>query len=259
MTTFTWNISPVLLDFGSVQVRWYGLLFASGFLLGLQIMKKIYTLEAKDVQHLDTLMIYLVLGTVIGARLGHCLFYEPQYYLSNPLKILAVWQGGLASHGGGIGSLISLFLFTRKTETPFLWFLDRLCIPAALAGSLIRIGNFFNSEIIGTPVNLPWAVIFERIDPLPRHPVQIYEAISYFLIFVFLFFFYQKFRERFNPGILSGVLFVSVFTSRFFLEFVKTKQAVYSLGIPLNTGQLLSIPFIIAGTFLIFKAMKVLH
>ena len=161
-------------------------MFAAAFILGYQIMKWIYLHEGKNIRNIDQLLLYLIGGTIIGARLGHCLLYDPSYYLSNPIKILAVWEGGLASHGGGVGVLIGLYLYKRKTQESYLWLLDRIAIPTALTAFFIRIGNLFNSEILGVPATVPWAVIFERIDSIPRHPAQVYEASSYVLIFFLL-------------------------------------------------------------------------
>lgn len=252
MDYFVWNINPVLLDLKIVQVRWYGLLFALAFLSGFYLMTKICEKEKKDL-NLDNLLIYIVLGTIIGARLGHCLFYEPLYYLSNPVKILAVWEGGLASHGGGIGVLTALYLFVRKNNESFLWLVDRLSIPTALAGAFIRTGNFFNSEITGIKTSVPWAVVFTRNDNIPRHPVQVYEAISYFIIFLVLLFLYKIRGKSIKKGSLFGIFLVMIFCVRIFLEFFKSVQSSYNVDFFLSTGQILSIPFIFAGLFLIFR------
>lgn len=214
-------------------------------------MRWVYLREGQDVRQLDRLLFYLIGGSIIGARLGHCLFYDPVYYFENPIKILAVWEGGLASHGGGIGVLVSVYLFKRKTDISYLWLLDRLVVPTALAAFFIRIGNFFNSEIVGVPTSVPWAVIFERVDSIPRHPVQLYEAISYILIFTALFLGYKYWKWMSRAGVLSGLFLVLVFTARIIIEFVKTKQEAYSIGLWASTGQLLSVPFVLAGIALI--------
>lgn len=252
MDYLVWNINPVLLDLKFVQVRWYGLFFALAFLSGFYLMTKICEKERKDL-NLDSLLIYIVFGTIIGARLGHCLFYEPLYYLSNPVKILAVWEGGLASHGGGIGVLTALYLFVRKNNESFLWLVDRLSIPIALAGVFIRTGNFFNSEITGIKTSVPWAVVFIRNDSIPRHPVQVYEAFSYFIIFLVLLFLYKINGKNIKKGSLFGFFLVMIFCARVFLEFFKSVQSSYDLDFFLSTGQILSIPFIFAGLFLIFR------
>jgi prolipoprotein diacylglyceryl transferase len=198
----------------------------------------------------------MIVGTIIGARLGHCFLYDPYYYLSNPVKILAVWEGGLASHGGGIGVVLSLYLYKRKTQESYLWLLDRVAIPTALAAFFIRIGNLFNSEIIGIPTQGPWAVIFEKVDSIPRHPAQVYEALSYILIFFILMFIYKKRERQLNNGLIFGVFLILIFTSRFFIEFVKSSQESYSTSFWMSTGQILSIPFIIAGILLIIVTFK---
>jgi prolipoprotein diacylglyceryl transferase len=254
MDYFVWNADPILVDFGMLQIRWYGLLFAAAFLTGYQIIKSIYLKENKNVENIDSLFVHIFLGTLIGARLGHCLFYDPVYYLSDPVKILYVWQGGLASHGGGIGIFISLYIYSKRFKESYIWILDRLAIPTALAGAFIRTGNFFNSEITGTPSSMPWAVVFKRIDFVPRHPVQLYEALSYALIFIFLIFLYKKFYKSLNSGMLFGVFLSCVFSARFFLEFLKVKQASYNLTGFLSAGQILSIPFIAAGIFFIIRS-----
>lgn len=256
MEYLTWDIDPNLIAIGDIQVRWYGIMFAIAFILGYQIMKWIYIREEKNIQNIDQLLFYLIGGTIIGARLGHCLLYDPSYYLSNPIKILAVWEGGLASHGSGIGVLVGLYLYKRKTQESYLWLLDRIAIPTALAAFFIRIGNLFNSEIIGIPASVPWAVIFKRVDLVPRHPAQVYEALSYALIFFLLMFIYKTSERRLYNGVIFGVFLVSVFTSRFFIEFVKTKQEAYSSGFWMSTGQVLSIPFVMAGVVLILMALK---
>jgi len=256
MGYLTWNIDPNLIAIRGIQVRWYGLMFATAFILGYQIMKWIYLREKRNTQNLDRLLFYLIGGTIIGARLGHCIFYDPSYYLSNPLKILAVWEGGLASHGGGVGVLIGLYLYKQKTQESYLWLLDRVAIPTALAVFFIRIGNLFNSEILGVPTSVPWAVIFERIDTVPRHPAQVYEALSYILVFILLMFIYKKGQGKLNNGVIFGVFLVSVFTSRFFIEFVKTKQEAYSSEYWMSMGQILSIPFVVAGVVLVLMAFK---
>jgi len=252
----TWNIDPTLIAIGGMEIRWYGLMFATAFLLGYEIMKWIYIREKKDIQYMDQLLIYIIGGTIIGARLGHCLFYDPDYYLANPLKILAVWEGGLASHGGGVGALTGLYLYKLKTRESYLWLLDRIAIPAALAGSLIRFGNLFNSEIVGIPTAVPWAIIFERVDAVPRHPVQVYEALSYLMIFFILMVIYRKGGGKPKAGLIFGMFLVLVFTARIFMEFVKTIQEAYSLDSWMNTGQMLSVPFLVAGVVFLICSFK---
>ena len=256
MHYFVWDANPVALAFGPFHVYWYGILFATAILAGLEFMKRVYRLEGKDENTIEPLFIYAVIGIVIGARLGHCFFYDPDYYLAHPLKIFAVWEGGLASHGGGLGVLIALYLGCKKYKINFMWLIDRLVIPTALFGFFVRMGNFMNSEIIGKPTDVSWAIIFARVDNLPRHPAQLYEAFSYLAIFFILTFIYKKQYQKLKPGFIFGLFLVLVFTVRFLVEFVKTRQADYSLGIGLNTGQLLSIPFLLLGLFMIYYALR---
>ncbi|MDY0360663.1 MAG: prolipoprotein diacylglyceryl transferase [Desulforegulaceae bacterium] len=253
MDFFVWNTDPILIDFGLLKIRWYGLFFALAFISGYYLFEQMCRLEKKSDINLDNLLIYIVAGTVVGARLFHCFFYDPQYYLSNPLKIIAVWEGGLASHGGGLGALISLYIYSKKNKEPFFWLVDRLSIPTALAGAFIRTGNFFNSEIAGTKTLVPWAVVFIRNDNIPRHPVQLYEAFSYFVIFLVLLFIYKIRGKNIKSGSLFGIFLVTIFSARIFLEFFKSVQSSYNFDFFLSTGQILSIPFILAGFYLVFR------
>jgi prolipoprotein diacylglyceryl transferase len=249
-------MNPIAFSFGSVRVFWYGIFFATAILTGLQYMKWVYKQENRDADSLETPFIYVVIGIVIGARLGHCLFYDPAFYLAHPMKIFAVWEGGLASHGGGLGVIIALWLYTKKYKLNLLWLIDRLAIPTALFGFFVRMGNFMNSEIIGKPTEVPWAIIFSRVDNLPRHPTQLYEAISYLIIFLVLAYIYNKKRTFLNNGFLFGLFLVLIFSARFMIEFVKVKQAAYTSEISLTTGQDLSIPFLFAGVFLIIWSLR---
>lgn len=252
-----WNISPDIVTIGPFTIRWYGLLFALSFIVGFQIMTVIFKKENRSDEHLNDLIWYMLLGTVIGARLGHCLFYNPVYYLSNPLEILMVWKGGLASHGAAIGILTALFLFTKRNkEYTFLWLLDRIVITVALGGFFIRMGNLFNSEILGVQTDLPWAFIFASVDTVPRHPAQLYEAISYLIIFISLIIYYFRTKGKFKPGLIFGIFLTALFLVRFLIEFIKEDQTYFEQGMPLNMGQLLSIPFIIMGIYLIFRKDK---
>jgi prolipoprotein diacylglyceryl transferase len=236
------------------------LLFALSFVLGYQVMLKIFTHEGHSQKQLDSLTVYMILGTVIGARLGHCLFYEPAYYLSHPIEILKVWNGGLASHGAALGILLSLYLFAKKNKnTDYSWLLDRVVIVVALAGFFIRLGNFFNSEIIGLPTDLPWAVIFHRIDELPRHPSQLYESITYLGIFIVLWFRYKKWQEKTPKYAIFSLFLILIFTARFLIEFTKENQSLFENGMMLNMGQLLSLPLIVLGIVLFVKSRKEQH
>ncbi|MCX7606196.1 MAG: prolipoprotein diacylglyceryl transferase [Bacteroidia bacterium] len=254
-TYVNWNISPEILRIGPIALRWYGLLFALGFFIGFYLMRGIYRREGRPEKDLDTLLWYILIGTVVGARLGHCFFYEPSYYLANPLDIVKVWEGGLASHGGTIGVLIALYLYTRKkADQPFLWLADRLAIPTALTATLIRLGNLFNSEIFGKITTVPWAFIFERVDPHPRHPTQLYEASLYAVLFGLLLILYRRGRYEAKPaGWPLGLFLIWVFGWRWVVEWVKEPQEAFYLGLPLNMGQILSIPFFLIGLYLLFR------
>jgi phosphatidylglycerol:prolipoprotein diacylglycerol transferase len=252
-----WNVDPEIFHIGIISIRYYSLLFMLSFIVGIYIFQWVYKRENKPKEALDPLLIYMLLGTVIGARLGHCLFYDASYYLSHPIKIFKVWEGGLASHGAAIGILLSLYLFSRKhPEQPFLWLVDRIVITVALAGSFIRLGNLFNSEIIGKPADVPWSFVFERVDNIPRHPTQIYESVAYFIIFVILFRIYKKYGSATPRGYLLGLFLVFVFGFRFFVEFLKENQVAFESGMALNMGQILSIPAVIGGMILIYYSLK---
>ncbi len=257
ISSIFWNVSPEIIKLGPISLRWYGLLFALGFVFGYMILTKIYKLEKKPQADLEQLSIYVILGTVIGARLGHCLFYDPVYYLSNPLEMIKVWEGGLASHGAAIGILISIYLITKKQkDKTMLWILDRLVIVVALAAVLIRLGNLFNSEIIGKATDVPWAFIFVRVDDVPRHPAQLYESIFYLISFIIVYFTYMKTQKKSKQGFIFGLFLVLIFGFRFFVEFVKENQSAFEQGLTLNMGQILSIPFVIAGLYFIFRKVK---
>lgn len=220
-------------------------------------MVQIYRSEKRPEEHLSSLFLYILLGTMIGARVGHVLFYQPDYYLARPWEILMIWQGGLASHGGFIGVLLALYLYVRKyRELTFLELGDRLVIATLPAAGLIRIGNLFNSEIIGVPTNLPWAVVFLRVDDLPRHPAMLYEAILYVLVFAVLYVAYWKSDIIKIPGRVLGAAFVACFTARFLIEFVKEDQVLFEQYLPLNLGQVLSIPFVVIGFQLLLKTAR---
>lgn len=252
-----WDVSPELFSLGPLTIRWYGLLFALGFLLGFQLMAKIFEREKKPIEDLNRLFYHVIIGTIVGARLGHCLFYDPEYYLSNPIEILKIWHGGLASHGGAIGIVTGVYLYSRRhPDQSLVWVLDRLAIPAMLGASFIRIGNLFNSEIVGNPTDMPWAFIFIRVDMLPRHPAQLYEAIVYVLVFLFLLYGYWKLDLHQRRGLLLGSLLTSVFSARILIEFIKERQESYMVGLPLNVGQLLSIPAVLIGLYFIFKSLN---
>jgi prolipoprotein diacylglyceryl transferase len=254
-----WNVDPTLFRLGPLAPRWYGLLFASGFLIGFYLMRHVFQRENRPETDLDFLLLYLLGGTVIGARLGHILFYAPGYYLMNPAEIIAIWEGGLASHGGLIGVPVAIWLYSRRRDDqPFVWLLDRLAAPVALTGSFIRLGNLFNSEILGKPADLPWAVVFERIDQTARHPVQVYESISYFLIFVLLWGLYRHWGEDTPRGLLIGGFLSLIFGVRIVWETFKVEQAHFELALPLgmSMGQLLSVPAVAVGLWLVWRSFQ---
>lgn len=263
-----WDVRPEIFSIpdnialiGGLSVRWYGLLFAMSFIVGYILMKKIFDNEGIGEKVLDQLSTYMLIFTIVGARLGHCLFYEPAYYFSNPLEILKIWEGGLASHGAAVGILVGLYFFSKANKKPFLWTMDRIVIVVALAGFFIRMGNLMNSEIFGDVTDLPWGFVFTRyydtnlaVDP--RHPTQIYEALSYLLIFVFLFRSYWKEKGKTTNGELFGYFLVLLFSVRFLIEFIKVPQVGFEADMALNMGQILSIPFVLIGIYLLYKAKQ---
>ena len=260
-----WNVDPEITQIGSFAPRWYSLAFLFGFIIGYYILHRIYVEDKADTETLDTLLLYLIIGTVFGARIGHCLFYEWDYFQHHLLEILLPVQfepefrftgfTGLASHGGAIGVLIAQWLYSRKvSKKPLIWLLDRIGIPIMLVGCFIRLGNLMNSEILGHPSDLPWAFVFEKIDAIPRHPVQIYESIAYFIIFIILYLLYWKTDIKHKTGRLLGVFTVLLWSTRFFLEFFKRSQGDFenTLGL-LTTGQWLSIPLVLVGIYFMVK------
>jgi len=257
MHPLVWNVDPDILSLGAFHLRWYGLFFALGFFLGYLIMTQFYRWEERPLENLSDLFLYLFLCTIIGARLGHVFLYQPDYFLSHPWEIPMIWQGGLASHGGFAGVMISLYLYLRKhRDMSFIELADRLAIPCLLAAALIRVGNFFNSEILGTPSNLPWAIVFARVDDIPRHPAMLYEAAAYFLVFCALYVAYWKTTIIQFPGRVFGTTIATCFLARFMIEFVKENQVPFESRLPLNMGQLLSIPFILLGVYLIYASRR---
>ena len=253
-----WNVNPEIFSLGPFSVRWYGLLFAVGFFFGLKHGERMFKFEAIDPKWLESLFIYLVLATIIGARLGHVFFYDWDNYSQQPLEIIKIWNGGLASHGGALGIVIALIIWSRKiSKRPVIWILDRVVVPTALVAALIRTGNLMNSEIYGIETTLPWGFIFEnKHETVAKHPTQIYEAFSYLATFAVMLYTYWKTNYRNKQGFLLGVFFVMVFTTRFFIEFIKEDQEPFEANMMLNMGQWLSIPFILAGVYLIYRSIK---
>ena len=247
-----WNFEPEIITLGPIVLRWYSMMFLIAFLLGLFIMRWIYKKEGKQPERVDQLFMFMFFSTIIGARLGHCLFYDPVYYLSNPLEILMIWHGGLASHGAAVGILAGLYIYSKKNpDLSYTWIVDRIVIVVALAGFFIRMGNLFNSEIIGIPTKADWGFIFNRIDFIPRHPAQLYEAVAYLIIFFILIFIYSKYFQQLKNWFLTGLFMILVFGFRFFVEFYKKNQVGFEEGMALNMGQILSIPIVIVGAIMI--------
>ncbi|MCD8288082.1 MAG: prolipoprotein diacylglyceryl transferase [Porphyromonadaceae bacterium] len=269
LDAITWTVDPAIFSIGGREVRWYGLFFAIGFLIGYAIEDRIYKHDNAPAGWCDKAFIYTIVATVIGSRLGHCIFYGWAYYSVHPLDIFKIWEGGLASHGGTIGILIAIYIFSRRvTHRSILWAVDRLVIPTALTAVFIRMGNLMNHEIYGHVTSLPWGFRFienvglwhmHGVPPLftePSHPTQIYEALCYLAVFILLMYMYWKRQAGDRPGLLMGVFFVGVFFSRFLIEFVKNDQEAFEANMVLNMGQLLSIPFVIAGVWLIVRALR---
>lgn len=265
-----WNVDPFLIHIGDGGIRWYSLGFLFAFLFGYLIMYAMFKHEKVDSKYLDSLLVYAFVAVLVGARLGHCLFYQPDYYLTSahwfeiflPFERAADgWHftgyEGLASHGAAIGILIALWLFYRNNHINPMWVLDRVVIVVALGGAFIRLGNLFNSEIYGVQTDLPWGVIFDRnLETVPKHPTQIYEALSYFLIFVVSILVYIGKKGKLRHGVLFGWWLIALFGVRFLIEFVKEEQVAFEKGMTLDMGQWLSIPFILMGAIICILAYK---
>ncbi len=259
--SIVWDVSPEIFSIGNYAIRWYGLLFALSFFFGYLILQRIFIREGVPVKLLDELTTYMILGTIVGARLGHVLFYQPADYLANPIDILKIWEGGLASHGAAIGIMAAIAIFSAVRRKPFLWVIDRIVIVVALAGFLIRMGNLMNSEIYGMPTSFPWGFYFlntssEGEGLQPRHPTQIYEGFSYLLIFAALWWYYFRSKGKPEPGFLFGVFLITVFGIRFLIEFIKEPQVGFERDMALNMGQWLSVPFAILGMWLIYRSRR---
>lgn len=254
----TWTVKPEIFTLGSLSVRWYGLLWGIGFLVGFEIISRMFKKEQLPKDWADKLFIYMVVGSIVGARLGHCLFYGWAYYSQHPLEILFVWQGGLASHGGAIGIILAMYLYNKKvSKKGFIWILDRLSIPVSFAAFCIRLGNLMNSEIYGAHTKLPWGFIFvQNGEKLPSHPTQIYEMIYCLIALAVTSYLYLKKQAYNKNGLMIGAFLVIVFASRFLLEFIKNDQEAFEQNMILNMGQILSVPFIIWGIWLLFNSSK---
>lgn len=253
-----WNVNPEIFQLGPFSVRWYGFLFASGFLLGYYIGERMLKSENVSQKWIDSLFFYIIIATIVGARLGHVFFYGWDYYSQHPAEIFMVWHGGLASHGGTLGILIALIIHSKLiTKRSVLWTLDRVVVPTALVAAFIRLGNLMNSEIYGIQTSLPWGFIFERNgETVAKHPTQIYEALAYLITFAVLMFMYWKTRAKYREGLIFGLFFTAIFGARFLIEFIKEDQEAFEAGMALNMGQWLSIPFVLGGLYLAFRAVK---
>lgn len=260
-----WSVNPEVFSLGPLSIRWYGLLFISGFVLGWYIFKWFFQRESIPVTLLDPLLYTLLIGTIVGARLGHCLFYQPDYYLGSWqgfTEIFMPWKGGLASHGGTIALIFAMMWFAkrygRKHDFDFIWILDHLAIAVCFAATFIRLGNLFNSEIYGDVTTLPWGFIFElRGETLPKHPTQLYEALSYFLLGIALILAYKFKADKLYRGFFIGTFFIGCFGMRFLIEFIKEPQVMFEQNMTLNMGQLLSIPFVLMGIgLLVYSYLK---
>jgi phosphatidylglycerol---prolipoprotein diacylglyceryl transferase len=301
-----WNVSPIIAEIGPLLLRWYGVLFALGFVIGSFVLTHIYKEEDVRPYWVDVITFYMVVGTVLGARLGHVFFYDWASYKEHPGEILKIWHGGLASHGATIGILLAVFIFSLRNKFDYLWVLDRIVIVVAIGGACIRLGNLMNSEIVGKPTDVPWAFVFprdtEHLQPaspdqplpagavlvqrsrlpngeenteilpagttptpgmevaVPRHPTQIYESLFCIFLLVLLYSLWNKYKERTPRGLLFGLFVVLLFTFRIGVEYLKENQVSQESGIiaqyHLNIGQLLSIPFILIGLWVLLRAGK---
>ncbi len=268
LSEITWTADPAIFTIGSKEIRWYSLMFIIGFGIGYKIVERMWKRENINPKWIDPLLYYTLVGTVVGARLGHCLFYDPGYYLSHPVEILKVWEGGLASHGGVLGIIVAIYFYSKHvSRQSMLWTFDKLVVPTGLVAALIRIGNLMNHEVYGLPTDLPWGFRFienlhawrqgaEPIFSAPSHPTQIYEAACYLLTFVLCMGLYFKKDAWKKEGLIFGIFMVCIFTARFFIEFLKNNQEDFEAAMPINMGQCLSIPFIVMGIYFIVRAWR---
>lgn len=264
-----WDLNPEIINVFGISIRYYGLFFVTGLILCIYLIGWIFKRENIPQENLEKLSVYGIIGIIAGARLGHCLFYEPSYYLTHPIEMIFpikflpdggfkfIGYQGLASHGGALGLLIALIFYSRKTKHSLIHTIDLIAIVAALVGGFIRLGNLMNSEIIGIPTNKSWGFIFSRVDNIPRHPAQLYEAISYFLVFGIMMILYLSIRKKLQNGFFFGLVLTLIFTARFIIEFLKEKQVEFEENMRLDMGQILSIPYIIVGIgFMIYGLLK---
>lgn len=268
LSDITWTADPAIFTIGSKEIRWYSLMFIIGFGIGYKIVERMWRRESINPKWIDPLLYYTLIGTVVGARLGHCLFYDPGYYLSHPIEILKVWEGGLASHGGVLGIIVAIYFYSKHvSRQSMLWTFDKLVVPTGLVAALIRVGNLMNHEVYGHPTDLPWGFRFienlhawrqgaEPIFSAPSHPTQIYEAVCYLLTFVLCMWLYFKKEAWKKEGLIFGIFMICIFTARFFIEFLKNNQENFEAAMPINMGQCLSIPFIVMGIYFVVRAWR---
>lgn len=272
LSFITWDVNPELFTIFGREIRWYGLLWVIGLIVAVYIVQRIFDREKLPEKWFDSLFVYMMLGIILGARLGHCLFYEPAYYLANPLEILKIWEGGLASHGGVAGIIIAVWLYSKKvTKKSMIWTFDRVIVPTGFTSAMIRLGNLMNHEIYGGSTSQPWGFRFiENINawkagapPVfsePSHPTQIYEALIYFLVFAVTMYLFWKTDAKKKQGLLIGIAMIMIFLSRFFIEYLKNVQVASEIAMRESTGlilgQWLSIPFVVWGIWLVWNAFR---
>lgn len=271
LASIVWNVDPEIVTLGPVVLRWYGIMWAIGFLVGYSIEEKVYNRERMPEENMEKLFLYMLIGTVIGARLGHCFFYDWEYYSRHLTEVLCVWKGGLSSHGGACGILLALYIFSRKVaHKSYMWVMDRIVLAVAICGACIRFGNLMNHEIYGHPSDVPWAFQFitnihawqngaDPIYSLPSHPTQIYEMLYCFITFAVVMFLYWKTNARKFEGFIFGVFLIGIFLTRFLLEFIKNNQESFEDAMVLNMGQLLSVPLILWGIYLLVKSFSAIR
>ena len=267
MLYIVWDVDPTMFTLGSFELRYYGLMWVLALLLGERIMSIFAYREGYSPKIIETGFVWIILGAILGARIGHCLFYEFDYYITKPWAMLTeIRNGGMASHGSAIGMLLGMWITSRKCKMPYIWWLDRLMIPVAIGGMFVRLGNLLNSEIVGSPTTLPWGFKFMRLREnwglsadavVAQHPTQLYEAICYLItFFVLVWLYFKKDMARRKSGVMFGVGVLGIFLTRFFIELVKLDQEEFEAGMLLNMGQLLSIPFIVMAIWCIWKGSR---
>lgn len=253
----TWDVDPVFFSIFGIDIAYYGVLWVTAFVVGAYLFGKIIKREGLNGDMTDSAFMYMIIATIIGARLGHCLFYEPIQYLTHPWQILNFREGGMASHGAAVGMAIGILLYARKWKIPAMWMFDRIGIVVTIGGALIRLANFVNSEVYGTQTDLPWGVIFVRADEtLPMHPTQIYEALAYMALFFILMHIYWRTKLSNRRGVMFGVFLIGLFGMRFVIEGIKNVQVAWEAAMPINMGQILSLPFIAVGVYVLIRALN---